>query len=104
MVGDAADIDKHNRDAERFLKRASGTVIVVLLEYFFLPSFSVYSASGALKYQISRSFYTSCSFKILTKTFIVAVIRNLLNDSFMLILVRNFYRLVCFYQTDCPLV
>lgn len=103
MVGDAADIDKHNRDAERFLKRASGTVIVVLLEYFLL-SFSVYSASGALKCQISWNFYISCSFKILTKTFTVAVMRNLLNDSFMLILVRNFYRLVCFYQTDCPLV
>lgn len=39
MVGDAADIDKHNRDAEHFLKRASGTVIVVLLEYFFCLHF-----------------------------------------------------------------
>lgn len=102
MVGDVADIDKHNRDAERFLKRASGTVIVLL--EFFLPSFSVYSASGALKCQISWNFYISCSFKILTKTFTVAVIRNLLNDSYMLILVRNFYRLVCFYQTDSRLV
>lgn len=42
MVGDAADIDKHNRDAERFLKRASGTVIVVLLEYFLAFIFRVF--------------------------------------------------------------
>lgn len=37
-----ADIDKHNRDAERFLKRASGTVIVVLLEYFLAFIFRVF--------------------------------------------------------------
>lgn len=46
MVGDVADIDKHNRDAERFLKRASGTVIVVLLEYFLAFIFRVFCLWG----------------------------------------------------------